>query len=100
DLENASDEKVAEVAVRVRNADVDDALHLEGGDRKPKGDFVRGRVAGDVIAQPGERSPHQNCSRSRGSLRQSSRRSGIPWRRTAIRSRPHPKANPVYRSAS
>ncbi len=100
DLEDASDEEAAEVAVDVRHADLDHALDLESRDREPVRDLVRGRVDGDVLAQPGERRPHQNCSRSRGSLRQSSRRSGIPWRKTAIRSRPHPKANPVYRSAS
>ncbi len=58
-------------------------------------DLLGGRVDGDVLAQPRERSTHQNCPSKRGSLRQSSRRSGIPWRSTAIRSSPQPNAKPV-----
>ena len=51
------------------------------------------RVA--IGAQPRERDPHQpNCSNSRRSFSKNIRRSGMPWRRKAIRSMPMPKANP------
>ena len=100
DLEHAADEEAADVAVDVRHAHVDHALDLERRDREPVRDLLGGRVDGDVLAEPRERGAHQNCPRSRGSLRQSSRRSGIPWRSTAIRSRPQPNAKPVYRSGS
>ena len=95
DLEDAPDEEAPEVPVRVGDADVDHALDLERGDREPLSDLGGRRVDGDVLAEPGERRLHQNCPSSRGSLRQSSRRSGIPCRSTAIRSSPQPNANPV-----
>ena len=43
---------------------------------------------------------HQNCDRKRWSLRNSSRRSSIPWRMSARRSRPNPKAKPDHSSGS
>ena len=85
---------------RSGDPDVDHALDLECRDRESMRDLLGSRVDGDVLAQPGERSAHQNCPSKRGSLRQSSRRSGIPWRSTAIRSSPQPNAKPVYRSGS
>ena len=100
DREHAADEEATEVAVEVRDADVDHALDLERRDGESLSDLLDGRVDGDVLAKPRERNTHQNCSSKRGSLRQSSRRSGIPWRRTAIRSSPQPNAKPVYRSGS
>jgi hypothetical protein len=60
DLEDASDEEAAKVAVDVGHADVDHTLHLERGDRQPVRDLVGGGVDGDVLAQPGERRPHRN----------------------------------------
>ena len=95
DLEHAADEEAAEVAVDVGHADVEDALDLRCRREQPFGDLARGRIDRDVLAEPGERDAHQNCPRSRGSLRQSSRRSGIPCRSTAIRSSPQPNAKPV-----
>ena len=95
DLEDAPDEEAPDVPVRVGDADVDHALDLERGDREPLSDLGDRRVDGDVLAEPGERRLHRNCPSSRGSLRQSSRRSGIPCRSTAMRSSPQPNANPV-----
>ncbi len=95
DREHTAHEEAADVAVDVRHPDVDNALDLERRDGESVRDLVGGRVDRDVLAEPGEGSAHQNCPRSRGSLRQSSRRSGIPWRRTAIRSSPQPNAKPV-----
>ena len=100
DLEDAADEEAAEVAVDVGHADVEHRVHLNRRREEPVRDLLDRRVDGDVLAKPGQRRAHQNCPRSRGSLRQSSRRSGIPCRRTAIRSSPQPNANPVYRSGS
>jgi hypothetical protein len=94
-LEHAADEEAVEVPVRVCHADVEDVWHLERRDREPARDLLHRSVDGDVLAEPGHRGAHQNCSTSRGSLRQSSRRSGIPCRSTAMRSRPQPKAKPV-----
>ena len=98
--EHAAHEEAAEVAVQVGDADVGHLLDLGRRGEEPLGDLVRRRVHGDVLAEPGKRHVHQNCSRNRGSLRQSSRRSGMPCRRTAIRSSPQPKAKPVQRSGS
>ena len=96
DIQHRSDEETAEIAVDVRDADVANLLHVvERRDREPFGDLLRRGVDGDVLAEPGERCAHQNCPRNRGSFRQSSRRSGIPWRSTAMRSRPQPNAKPV-----
>ena len=78
DLEHAADEEATEVAVEVRDADVDHPLDLERRDGESSAISCGARVDGDVLAKPGERSAHQNCSSRRGSLRQSSRRSGIP----------------------
>ncbi len=100
DLEDAAHEEAAHVPVDVGDADLDHAIHLERRDREALGDLVCRRIDRDVLPQPGQRHSHQNCPRSRGSFRQSSRRSGIPCRRTAIRSSPQPKAKPVYRSGS
>ena len=100
DLEHAADEEAADVAVDVRHADVDDRSTSSDEIDEPARDLLGRRVDGDVLAEPGERSAHQNCPSSRGSLRQSSRRSGIPCRSTAIRSSPQPNAKPVYRSGS
>jgi len=94
-LEHPAHEEPAKVAVHVRDSDLDDALDLSRGDREPVGDLLRGRVDRHVLTEPRERRVHQNCLRSRGSFRQSSRRSGIPCRSTAIRSSPQPKAKPV-----
>ena len=60
DLEHAADEEAADVAVDVRHADVDHALHLDGRREQPVGDLLRSRVDGDVLAEPGERRAHQN----------------------------------------
>ena len=95
DGEHAAHQEPAEVAVDVRNADVGYLVHLHRRREQSLGNLIRRRVHRDVLAEPGQRCPHQNCPSSRGSLRQSSRRSGIPWRRTAIRSRPQPNAKPV-----
>ena len=53
-----------------------------------------------VLAQPGVRDPHENCSSIRTSLSKKRRRSGMPWRSIATRSTPIPKAKPWTRSAS
>lgn len=42
----------------------------------------------------------QNCDKKRGSLSNNRRMFGIPYRSIASRSKPKPKANPVYRSGS
>ena len=89
-----------EVAVGVGHAEVDHALDLQRRDGESPRDLLGRSARLHVLAQPAQRDAHQNCLSRRGSLRQSSRRSGIPWRSTAIRSSPQPNANPVYRSAS
>jgi hypothetical protein len=94
-LEDAADAEAVEVPVGVGDADVEDVRHVERRDREPARDLVHRGLDGDVLAEPRHGGAHQNCSRSRGSLRQSSRRSGIPCRSTAMRSRPQPKAKPV-----
>ena len=96
DLEDAPDEEAAEIPVDVGHPDVEHALDLEGRDGEPlarsrrqlrrRSTYSRSQESGALI---------ENCPRSRGSLRQSSRRSGIPWRSTAIRSSPQPNAKPV-----
>ena len=93
--EHLADEEAAEIAVEIGDADVDDALDLGGRDGQATRDLFRGGIHRHVLAQPGERGVHQNWVSSRGSLRQSSRRSGIPCRSTAMRSRPQPNAKPV-----
>ena len=96
DGEHAADEEPAEVAVDVGHTDVEHRARPRSAEMESRSrDLGRRRVDGDVLAKPGERRAHQNCPSRRGSLRQSSRRSGIPWRRTAIRSRPQPNAKPV-----
>ena len=59
DLEDAADEEPAEVAVHVRHADVEHALDLGRRREEPVGDLARGRVHGDVLAQPAERDVHR-----------------------------------------
>ena len=100
DLEHAADEEAPEVAVDVRYADVEHALHLERRREEPSAISLAVASTRDVLAEPGQRRAHQNCPSRRGSLRQSSRRSGIPWRSTAMRSSPQPNAKPVYCSGS
>ena len=95
DREHATDEEAAEVAVDVRNADLGHRIHLQRRRKESLCDLIRRRAHSDVLAEPGEGRAHQNCPRSRGSLRQSSRRSGIPCLSTAMRSSPQPNANPV-----
>ncbi len=95
DLEHPAHEEAPEVPVDVRNAGFDDALDLERGHGKPSSHRLGGRVDRDVLTEPGERCAHQNWESSRGSFRQSSRRSGMPCRSTAIRSSPQPNAKPV-----
>ena len=77
-----------------------DPLDLGAGHRQPLGQLTRldARIA--VLAQPGVRDPHENCSRTRTSLSKKRRRSGTPWRSIAIRSTPMPKAKPCTRSGS
>ena len=99
-FQHASHEEATEVPVHVGHADVDHPLDLERRDREPARYLARRRIDSDVLTKPGERRAHQNCLSRRGSFRQSSLRSGMPCRSTAIRSSPQPKANPVYRSAS
>ena len=96
DVEHRPHEEAAEIAVEIGDADVANPLDVvERGDGESTGDFLRRRVDGDVLPEPGQRDAHQNCLLNRGSFCQSSRRSGIPCRSTAIRSRPQPNANPV-----
>ena len=45
----------------------------------------------DVLAQPGERHSHRNCSRKRRSFSMYSRRSPTPWRRLAMPLDAHPE---------
>ena len=54
----------------------------------------------DVVAQPRDGHPHPNCSVKRRSFSQSSRMSGMSWRRPATRSTPRPNANPDTSSGS
>ena len=99
-LEHRAHAEVPQVAVDVGNADLDQAFDIEGRHGQPVCDLVGGRVHPDVLTQPREGSTHQNWVSSRRSSRQSSRKSGMPWRSTAMRSSPQPKANPEYRSGS
>ena len=95
DREHTADEEASEVAIEVRNADIGHRIHLQRRRKKPLCDLSRRRAHRDVLAEPGEGRAHQNWPKSRGSLRQSSRRSGMPCLSTAMRSSPQPNANPV-----
>ena len=95
-------------------------LHLEDGVRGgavPGGDLLhggngearlrqhRGEIAPaprplDVVPEPGEQDPHENCPRNRTSFSTRARMSSMRHRRMAARSMPMPKANPVQRSGS
>ncbi len=67
-------------------------LHAEQG--QALGQLLGGQLDVDVVAQPGQRDPHRNCSRKRRSLSRNSRRSVIPCLSILIRSGPIPKAKP------
>ena len=76
DLEHPADEEAPEVAVDVGDAARSTAATTAVDDVETLGDLLdRNASTVDVLAEPGERGAHQNCLRSRGSLRQSSRRS-------------------------
>ena len=51
DVEHPADEEAAEIAVEVGDADVDDPLDVERGDREPPRDLLRSRVDGDVVGR-------------------------------------------------
>ena len=99
-LDDAADEIVVGVPVRVRDPATKDVLHHRGRDREALRELVGRDVELDVLAQPVERDAHQNCSRSRRSFCQSMRMSVRPWRSMKIRSRPQPKAKPETSSGS
>ncbi len=94
-LDDLAHAQEREVVAGVGDADVDDAVDLEGGDREAPCDLLGRGVDADVLAQPGEGSAHQNCLEKRRSLRHSSRRSGNSCRSIAIRSSPQPNAKPL-----
>ena len=103
-LEHAPDAEEPEVAVRVGDAAVGDALDLGGGDRRgarrsrPRS---RRRRRTRAARRRGTSSAgHQNWREKRRSFSQSARRSGRPWRSIAIRSSPRPKAKPETSSGS
>ncbi len=87
-------------ALRRRRADVRDALGV-GRAQGEQGEQIRRRdprVA--VLAQPGVRDLHRNCSRTLTSFSKNLRRSGTPCLSIAMRSIPIPNANPCTRSGS
>ena len=99
-LDDAADEIVVGVPIRVGDPATKDVLHHRGRDREALRELVGRDVELDVLAQPVERDAHQNCSRSRRSFCQSMRMSVRPWRSMKIRSRPQPKAKPETSSGS
>jgi len=54
-----------------------DPLHLEAGEREPVGELLRGRNL-QIVGQPANRDPHQNCSRKRTSFSNIIRKSSTP----------------------
>ena len=77
-----------------------EALDLGPGHHQAIGQRLRVHARVAVLAQPGVRDSHPNCSSIRTSLSKKRRRSGTPWRSIATRSTPIPKAKPCTRSAS
>ena len=84
--------------------EVTDPLHgldLEPGADEPVGHRAPGLALGqrDVLAQPGQRDPHQisipNGRVKRTSPSTMSRMSSTPWRNIRVRSMPIPNAKPV-----
>ena len=74
--EHPPHDEAPEVAVDVGDAGVVDAVDLERRDREAARQVASGGGRLDVLPQPRERNPHQNCLAKRRSFRQSSRRSG------------------------
>ncbi len=102
-LEDAADEEASQVAVRVRNAAMDDPVDLAAREHEPTAELLDRQVEADVLAQPGDGDLHrtpQNCSSTRTSFSQNRRRSGRPCRSMAMRSIPRPNAKPVHSSGS
>ena len=76
--------------VRRGRADDVDPLDLGAGHHQPLGQLLDRDAGVAVLAQPGVRHPHENCSSIRTSLSKKRRRSGMPWRSIATRSIPRP----------
>ena len=87
-------------AVRRGRPDVRDPLDLGGPQREQLAQLLDGQVGVAVLAQPGVRHPHRNCSSTRTSFSKNLRRSGTPCFSIAIRSIPIPNAKPWTRSGS
>ena len=95
-LEHPPDAVETEVAVGVGDAARLDRPHLAAREQQPLRELRRGHVDVDVVAQPGERNPHQNCLSTRRSFSQNMRMSGMPRRCAAMRSSPKPHAKPLH----
>ena len=79
-LEDLADEEETVVAVLVDRPARLDRVHLGRADAEPLGQLADGHRQRDVVAQPRQRDPHQNCLRTRRSFSQNGRRPGTAWR--------------------
>ena len=89
DLDQLADDDVLPV-----RAPALDALDLHAEEGQTLGELLRGELDVDVVAQPGQRHPHRNCSRKRRSFSRNRRRSVMPCLSILMRSGPIPNAKP------